>query len=963
MKPSTLFRLFSVLAALALTLSLPVQAQKQTDSFSELRDFGFDSAMQGWVLLDGRLFRTTDGGSTWTEITPEPSIAAVTFLEQTGWAVLIHPQGDRVSYSLAATQNRGDSWSARPITLFAAEQAWVLPKSVHIHFEDAQRGRIIVQHVTSANFNLQSIFETIDGGGTWKQTENAVEKSLTEQTPKDSLQRRDMLSASLGWGMEQRGDCMFDDPVTKQGADCAQQTRLVRTTDGGASWQTIPLPQTPNGILERQIPVADTPEIQPSLAYTQTWAGQGVDICEIPSLSKLQTWWSNSPYAAVNLYIGGSSRACANVNLTKAFLVQLHLQGWKFIPTWVGPQAPCTGYSLVFPYNTTDAYDEGVTQAAAALFTAYSLGLTESNGSGTVIYYDLEAYDTSNTSCKNAALAFIHGWTDQMEAVGDVSALYGASCASALTDVGNLVNPPDAIWIANWYPNYVYNPSATVWNTACLANSYWPNHQRIRQYTGGHNETWGGVTINVDSNVLDGVVAIPVLGLVSDAFTSATAISSTPYMDAQSIGLATNEANDPVLPCATGQGFNTVWYQVTPAASGRMLVSTRGSSYDTVLAVWTGAQGSLTNQACNDNFNGIQSEVQMEVNAGTAYFIEVASPSAVPSGTLVLSVFQPVQDDFNGAVTLAPQPSTVSLDTSTTGISSDDPAIPACSLGPGSNTVWYQFTPSVSGPVSIDTFSSTYDTTLAVWMGARGALTPVACNDDTAGGQQSQVDLALTAGTTYYVEISQFSGNLSAPQAAGGGTLALHLTSFHDVPGNYWSWKWIEALFASGITGGCSTSPMSYCPETEVTRAQMAVFLERGMRGSTFIPPNATGTTFLDVPADHWAGGWIEQLFADGITGGCGNGNYCPDLAVTRAQMAVFLLRAEHGSTYQPPDVGADTGFADVPVDYWSAAWIKQLAAEGITGGCGNGNYCPEQAVTRAQMAVFLTRTFNLPLP
>ena len=51
------------------------------------------------------------------------------------------------------------------------------------------------------------------------------------------------------------------------------------------------------------------------------------------------------------------------------------------------------------------------------------------------------------------------------------------------------------------------------------------------------------------------------------------------------------------------------------------------------------------------------------------------------------------------------------------------------------------------------------------------------------------------------------------------------------------------------------------------------------------------------------------------------------------------------------------TSFADVPVDYWSAAWIKQLAAEGITGGCGNGNYCPEQAVTRAQMAVFLTRT------
>jgi hypothetical protein len=79
--------------------------------------------------------------------------------------------------------------------------------------------------------------------------------------------------------------------------------------------------------------------------------------------------------------------------------------------------------------------------------------------------------------------------------------------------------------------------------------------------------------------------------------------------------------------------------------------------------------------------------------------------------------------------------------------------------------------------------------------------------------------------------------------------------------------------------------------------------------------------------------------------------------------MAVFLLRAEHGPDYLPPDVGADTGFADVPIDHWAAAWIKKLAAEGITGGCGGGNFCPNQIVTRAQMAVFLQITFVLPLP
>jgi hypothetical protein len=77
--------------------------------------------------------------------------------------------------------------------------------------------------------------------------------------------------------------------------------------------------------------------------------------------------------------------------------------------------------------------------------------------------------------------------------------------------------------------------------------------------------------------------------------------------------------------------------------------------------------------------------------------------------------------------------------------------------------------------------------------------------------------------------------------------------------------------------------------------------------------------------------------------------------------MAVFLLRSKYGTSYTPPGIGAGTGFGDVQPDYWAAAWIKQLVTEGITTGCGNGNYCPENPVTRAQMAVFLVRTFNLP--
>ena len=185
---------------------------------------------------------------------------------------------------------------------------------------------------------------------------------------------------------------------------------------------------------------------------------------------------------------------------------------------------------------------------------------------------------------------------------------------------------------------------------------------------------------------------------------------------------------------------------------------------------------------------------------------------------------------------------------------------------------------------------------------------------------------------------------------------------FGDAPLGYWALDFIERLYGAGITGGCSTSPLNYCPEQTVTRAQMAVFLERGIRGPTYSPPSVSGGTgFSDVPADYWAGAWIKQLAADGITGGCGSGTYCPESPVTRAQMAVFLLRSKHGASYSPPAVGSSTGFTDVPPSYWAAAWIKQLVSEGITTGCGAGTYCPEAPVTRAQMAVFLVRTFNLP--
>jgi len=196
---------------------------------------------------------------------------------------------------------------------------------------------------------------------------------------------------------------------------------------------------------------------------------------------------------------------------------------------------------------------------------------------------------------------------------------------------------------------------------------------------------------------------------------------------------------------------------------------------------------------------------------------------------------------------------------------------------------------------------------------------------------------------------------------AGGETYRIKRTAiFDDVPFTYWANDFVERLFYAGVTGGCSAVPLNYCPDSTVTRGQMAVFLLKATHGSSYSPPVVGASTgFSDVPVDYWAAKWIKQLAAEGITGGCGSGIYCPDATVTRAQMAVFLLKSKHGSSYAPP---APTGvFVDVPIGYWADKWIERLAVEGVTSGCGAGIYCPDAEVTRAQMAVFLVKAFNMP--
>ncbi len=169
-------------------------------------------------------------------------------------------------------------------------------------------------------------------------------------------------------------------------------------------------------------------------------------------------------------------------------------------------------------------------------------------------------------------------------------------------------------------------------------------------------------------------------------------------------------------------------------------------------------------------------------------------------------------------------------------------------------------------------------------------------------------------------------------------------------------YEFVENLARNQITTGCGGG--KYCPASSVTRAQMAVMLLKSKHGSSYVPPPATGTVFSDVPKTAFAAAWIEQLSDESVTTGCGGGRYCPDATVTRAQMAVFLLRAANPVGWAPP---APTGlFADISLTDPFTPWIEQLSVQGVTAGCGGGNYCPNSPNTRGQMAAFLVRTFHL---
>jgi peptidoglycan hydrolase-like protein with peptidoglycan-binding domain len=232
--------------------------------------------------------------------------------------------------------------------------------------------------------------------------------------------------------------------------------------------------------------------------------GYGFDQCVAPSQEAMDTWLTRSPYWAIGIYISGDSRACPDQpNLTRQWIATQLRKGWRLLPLTVGPQAACNSRYKKATRIDSDPADhyaaaraQGRSEAATTVRAARALGIAAHS----TLWYDIEAFSISGDRCRESAIAFLSGWTKRLHTLHYVSGVYSsaASGIKMLDDIVDRPGPnamPDRVWIADW------NGKADIYS-AYVRSTTWMPHRRVHQYRGGHSETYGGVTINVDSNFM-----------------------------------------------------------------------------------------------------------------------------------------------------------------------------------------------------------------------------------------------------------------------------------------------------------------------------------------------------------------------------------------------------------------------------------------------------------------------------
>ena len=303
-------------------------------------------------------------------------------------------------------------------------------------------------------------------------------------------------------------------------------------------------------------PVKDPPAAQqtPWLpAGVTNYHGRGFDACTAPSRSVMQTWWNDSPYAAIGIYIGGSDAACSQPNLTPAWLRNTAAQGWHFIPLYVGPQAAFGELSK------NASASQGTAAATDAALQAQRLGF----GPLSPIYYDMEGYSPGQST---RVLRFLSAWSTRLHALGYSSGVYSSS-SSGIADLAGqygrgVYTMPDVIYDALW------NGQTNTFDSV-FGPGQWANHHRLHQYRGNVTQTFGGITLNIDQDFMN--VRLAGVQHAYQTVVAALRVHSAPRTSAATVAVLGAAGTRVAVDCytvGTSVSGDSAWYHLVAPYTG-----------------------------------------------------------------------------------------------------------------------------------------------------------------------------------------------------------------------------------------------------------------------------------------------------------------------------------------------------------------------------------------------------------
>jgi hypothetical protein len=529
---------------------------RYAEDFSGGGTIYFVDYLHGWANLDilsaslspARLLYTEDGGKTWNATLDDPGRAgSFCFFGKSDGILAGGPQ----STELWITHDASTIW--RQSTLMAPQAAYAgFPTYGHPVCQDSKHGFLPVTYTPTMYPNHESfstilvLFETNDAGRNWKV--DRILPSLPNISHGYSV--TSSLADSIFFAIAKSGisEALFT--VNSQGVTtkipapnlesalildfvdafhgwALTSTGVLSTTDGGVTWQHLSVPN--NAPLARSLSAVQLSQSLPALGPSsqapipsaKADTRLGFDTKFVPSSNDMLAWFLYSPYFDYQISLPGAANHKTNKGLDSSWVTAVVNYGWGLWPVWVGPQAPCVNQPKLVHISSKNPYAQGQQEATSAIAQLTKLGFV----SQTVIYYDMENYNTSNSGCRTIVRNFLNGWINQLQAKGYQAGVYG-NIAPAVLDFSKLTPLPDDAWIT-WGPAHVPPniPHVSIWGlgtkTSALCDPFtqkpcnlWSMHQRMHQYvidtkTFPHYETYHGVKLEIDPDLVDAAVAIP----------------------------------------------------------------------------------------------------------------------------------------------------------------------------------------------------------------------------------------------------------------------------------------------------------------------------------------------------------------------------------------------------------------------------------------------------------------------